>query len=234
MTLYPGLNFGYTRPASLQLAILALKDIPIRPGMAHGTNPLYERWFGFEEVEWMVAVTSWASVSLIFLECPIVQLYFDLFEIKTALWHPDRCFGCHGCGCHGPERPVSWPYRNHLAILTIVWWPFATGSSNSLKLYRNRENSITRRGTITQLTPFIYRPRQSHSATHHLPSSAFRIIIRCDLVSKRSFPLCWSAVSSIFYVCCNVPNALWAVEMVSGERESSKPCFSTQRLKSAT
>jgi hypothetical protein len=37
------LNFVRTRSTSLQLAIFALKDVPIRPGVAHRTNPLNER-----------------------------------------------------------------------------------------------------------------------------------------------------------------------------------------------
>jgi hypothetical protein len=36
------LNFICIGPTSLQLVILALKDVLIRPGMTHGVNPLNE------------------------------------------------------------------------------------------------------------------------------------------------------------------------------------------------
>jgi hypothetical protein len=36
------LDFFATRSTNLQLAILALEDIPMWPGVAHGTNPLNE------------------------------------------------------------------------------------------------------------------------------------------------------------------------------------------------
>jgi hypothetical protein len=45
------LKFACTWTASLQLAILALKSVPMRPAVAYRTNPLNERGFGLEQVE---------------------------------------------------------------------------------------------------------------------------------------------------------------------------------------
>lgn len=38
-------QLGSARTACLQLAVLALEDVPVRPAMAHGANPLDERGF---------------------------------------------------------------------------------------------------------------------------------------------------------------------------------------------
>jgi len=55
--LFHKLRLSRTGPTSLQLAILALKDVPMWPAMAHGANPLNERRFGFQEIKIVVAVT---------------------------------------------------------------------------------------------------------------------------------------------------------------------------------
>jgi len=52
-----GLDFVGAGTARLEFAVLALKDVPMRSGMAHTANPLNECGFGLEEVEGVVAVS---------------------------------------------------------------------------------------------------------------------------------------------------------------------------------
>ena len=49
--LFHRLRLSRTGPTSLQLAILALKDVPMWPAVAEAANPLNERRFGFQEIE---------------------------------------------------------------------------------------------------------------------------------------------------------------------------------------
>ena len=55
--LFYTLDFIRAGPTSLQLAILALKDIPMWPAIAYTANPLNERRLGFQEIETVVADT---------------------------------------------------------------------------------------------------------------------------------------------------------------------------------
>ena len=52
------LDFVGAWAAGLQLAVLALEDVPVRSGVAHGADPLDEGRLRLEEVEAMVAVTG--------------------------------------------------------------------------------------------------------------------------------------------------------------------------------
>ena len=49
--LFYGLSLVRTGPTNLQLAILALKDIPMWPAVAQAASPLNERRIGFQENE---------------------------------------------------------------------------------------------------------------------------------------------------------------------------------------
>lgn len=51
------LHFVGARTASLQLAILALEDEPMRPRVAHGADPLDQGRFRFQQVEGMIAIS---------------------------------------------------------------------------------------------------------------------------------------------------------------------------------
>jgi hypothetical protein len=51
-------NFVRTGPAGLPRAILALKDVPMGPAVAHRANPLNECRFRLEEIKCVVAVTG--------------------------------------------------------------------------------------------------------------------------------------------------------------------------------
>ncbi|KAE9370911.1 hypothetical protein N431DRAFT_442690 [Stipitochalara longipes BDJ] len=50
------LDFVRTRAAGLELAVLALEDVPVRSRVAHRADPLDECRLGFEQVEGMVAI----------------------------------------------------------------------------------------------------------------------------------------------------------------------------------
>ena len=47
--LFHRLPLSRTGPTSLQLAIIALKDVPMWPAVAQATSPLNERRLGFKE-----------------------------------------------------------------------------------------------------------------------------------------------------------------------------------------
>jgi len=51
-------NFVGTRSTSLQLAVLALKNVPMGPTVAHRANPLNECRFRLEEVKRVVTITG--------------------------------------------------------------------------------------------------------------------------------------------------------------------------------
>jgi hypothetical protein len=55
-TWQPGSHFVGARPARLQLAVLAFKDVPVRPAVAYCANPLDEGRFRLEQVERVMAV----------------------------------------------------------------------------------------------------------------------------------------------------------------------------------
>jgi len=57
--LFYGLSLVRTGPTNLQLAILALKDIPMWPAVAPAANPLNERRLGFYLIERVGAETHW-------------------------------------------------------------------------------------------------------------------------------------------------------------------------------
>ena len=46
------------RPAGLQLAVLALENVPVGAGVAHGATPLNERRLRLKQVEGVLAVTG--------------------------------------------------------------------------------------------------------------------------------------------------------------------------------
>jgi hypothetical protein len=49
-------KLGSAGATGLELAVLALIDVPMRPAMAHRTDPLDERGLGLEQVEGVMAV----------------------------------------------------------------------------------------------------------------------------------------------------------------------------------
>ena len=51
-----GLSLVRTRPTSLQLAIPALKDVPMWPAVAQAANPLNECRLGLQGIERVVAM----------------------------------------------------------------------------------------------------------------------------------------------------------------------------------
>jgi hypothetical protein len=55
-TWQPTSHFVGARPARLQLAVLAFKDVPVWPAVAHCANPLDEGGFRLEQVERVIAV----------------------------------------------------------------------------------------------------------------------------------------------------------------------------------
>jgi hypothetical protein len=50
------LDFVRTRTARLELAVLALEDVPVRSGVAHRADPLDQCRLGLQQVEGVVAV----------------------------------------------------------------------------------------------------------------------------------------------------------------------------------
>ena len=54
--LFHRLPLSRTGPTSLQLAIIALKDVPMWPAIAFAATPLNECRLGFQEIERVVAV----------------------------------------------------------------------------------------------------------------------------------------------------------------------------------
>ena len=50
------LDFIRTWAARLELAVLALEDVPVRTGVAHRADPLDQRRLGLQQIEGVVAI----------------------------------------------------------------------------------------------------------------------------------------------------------------------------------